>query len=59
MKAKIKFETPRVTQNVELEQESPILAGAGSNIDFRVTVDPLEEYYYDGTEETADYLIDF
>ncbi len=57
MKAKIKFETPRVTHKVVLEQEYPILGG--SEINFRVTVDPLEEYYYDGTEETADYLIDF
>lgn len=53
----MKFEAPRVTQKVALEQEYPILGG--SEINFRVTVDPLEEYYYDGTEETADYLIDF
>ena len=51
--------TPKTCSIAELETESPILAGAGSQIDLQVAVDPLEEYYYDGTEETSDYLIVF
>ncbi len=51
--------TPKACSAANLEPESPILAGAGSQIDFQVAVDPLEEFYYDGTEETSDYLIEF
>lgn len=52
---------PKACSAAELETESPILAGVGSQIDFGVAVDPLEEkgHYYDGSEETSDYLIVF
>ena len=52
-----RYLSPSTCSITELETENPILAS--SQIDFRVAVDPLEEYYYDGTEDTADYLIDF
>jgi hypothetical protein len=52
-----RYLSPAISSLTELDAEYPILAG--SQIDLRVKVDPLEEHYYEGTEETSDYLIDF
>ncbi len=58
MKLKLeRYISPSACSATELEIENPILGS--SQIDVMMKVDPLEEYYYDGTEDTANYLIDF
>lgn len=57
MMKKKQYLSPSTLSLIELEMENSILGT--SQIDARVIVDPLEEYYYDGTEETSDYLIVF
>lgn len=57
MMKKKQYLSPSTRSLIELEMENSILGT--SQIDARVIVDPLEEYYYDGTEETSDYLIVF
>ena len=54
---KKQYLAPSTGSITELELENSILGA--SEIKFIVEVEPLEEYYYDGTEGTADYLIDF
>lgn len=54
---KNRYLTPSVRFNADFEMECSLLAS--SKIDFKVVVDPLEEHYYEGTEDTSDYLIDF
>lgn len=52
-----RYLTPSVRLNTEIELEYLLLAS--SKIDFIVSVDPLEEHYYEGTDATSDYLIEF
>ena len=56
-KKKLRYPKPSVRFDIDFEMERSILAS--SKIDFTIKVDPLEEYYYEGTEETSDYLIEF
>ena len=57
MMKKEQYVSPSTRSFIELEMENSILGT--SQIDARVIVDPLDEYYYDGTESTSDYLIEF
>ena len=52
-----RYLSPKACSFTELDAEYPILAS--SRINFTMTVDPLEESYYEGTEETSDHLIVF
>ena len=55
---KEKYLSPSTRSFIELEVENSILQG--SQIDARVIVNPLEEYYYEGEgTDTDDYLIVF
>jgi hypothetical protein len=57
MMKKEHYLSPSTCSFIELEMENSILGS--SKIDYRVVIDPVDEHYYDGTEETSDYLIDF
>ena len=52
-----RYLAPSARLNAEIEIECVLLAS--SKIDFTVEVDPLEEHYYEGTDATSDYLIEF
>ena len=54
---KMRYLEPSVRFNIDFETEHSLLAS--SKIDFTVEVDPLEEHYYEGTDATSDYLIEF
>jgi hypothetical protein len=54
---KMRYLEPSVRFNIDFETEHSLLAS--SQIDFTVLVDPLEEHYYEGTDATSDYLIEF
>ena len=53
-----RYLSPSICSATELDTEYPIL-GSSQQIDFMMTVDPVEEHYFDGTEETSDHLIVF
>lgn len=53
----MRYLEPSVRFNIDFETEHSLLAS--SKIDFTVEVDPLEEHYYEGTDATSDYLIEF
>ena len=57
MKKKARYQTPWVRFDVDFETESALLVS--SKIDVTIKVDPLEEHYFEGTESTSDYLIEF
>ena len=53
----MRYLEPSVRFNIDFETEHSLLAS--SQIDFTVLVDPLDEHYYEGTDATSDYLIEF
>lgn len=52
-----RYLSPTTCSYTELDAECHILAS--SDINFTVKVDPVEEHYWEGTEETSDHLIVF
>ena len=55
--SKKRYQSPSVLVATELETECSILVT--SQIKFKVKVDPLEEYYFEGEgTETSDHLIE-
>ena len=56
--SKKRYQSPSFHVATELETECSILVT--SQIKFKVKVDPLEDYYFEGEgTETSDYLIEF